>query len=126
VIRGGITLLAIVTVITGCGTSGRHASEASQSHYTLRQIKSAFVAQGFALQSLTRHPGLVVLADLQRAGAFGYQLTADKQHSGTEFLVYVGNGRDSAHQGNVWVGYSDGEAQSVKRALHRLAGSGTR
>jgi hypothetical protein len=120
VIKGGVTLLAVVFVMTGCGSSGSHASGGSQSDYTLRQVKAAFLAQGFTLQSVARRPGVVVLADLRRSGAFGYQHTGYTQDAGTQFLVFVGDGRHSAEQRNVWVGYGGDEVQSVKAALHGL------
>lgn len=125
VTRGGIALLAFVLVAAGCGSSsGRPATEsgAGRPQYTLRQVKAAFAAQGFTLQRLPGHRGgLVVLADLQRAGAFGYQRVGDKKHSGKQFLVFVGNGPHSAQQGNVWVGFSDGDGPAVRASLHQLA-----
>jgi hypothetical protein len=112
--RGIALVLVAGFVLAGCGSSG------ARHRYTLRQVKTAFAAQGITLRKMvgTRH--LVVLKDSQWFGPFGYQRVGDKQSSGTQFLVFVGNGPHSTQRGNVWVGYSAGEGATVRAALRKL------
>jgi hypothetical protein len=71
---------------------------------------------------MTRTRHLVVLADLQRAGAFGYQHIVHGTPSGREFLVFLGAGPHarSTRSGNLWVTYTASEASAEKVAVHRI------
>jgi hypothetical protein len=137
VARWTIAVIALACVVTGCGATSRHsATSVARPSYTLHQVKAAFATEGITLDKMLRTRRLVVLRRAGWFGPFGYQRTGGWAGASgsyslshppvTQFLVFVGNGRHSQQRGNVFVGYSEGEGQSVSAALRKLARSATR
>ena len=133
--RRRVALLAVAFVAAGCGAASRHSTTSvARQGYTLRQVKAAFASEGITLDKMLGTRRLVVLRRAGWFGPFGYQRTGgwtgasgsySRSHPVTQFLVFVGNGRHSEKRGNVFVGYSAGEAPTVDAALRKLALSAT-
>jgi hypothetical protein len=148
----GALAAASVVGVLGCGGAGKHAhtkpisSFSSQCdncvhRYTVKQVETAFAAQGIRLHKATRQPisGFVALqggqkphlvTTLVRLSAtktkrprLSHSLRLDRKHLGNDFaFIAEPSGRDYRIQraGNVIVSFDPSHAQSVTAALARF------
>jgi hypothetical protein len=151
-----VALVALVAAsvvgVLGCGGAAKHAhtkpisSFSSQCddcvhRYTVKQVETAFAAQGIRLRKATRQPisGFVVLeegqkshlvATLVRVSAtktklprLSHSLRLDRKDLGNDFaFIAEASGRDYRIQraGNVVAFFDPSHAQSVRAALARF------
>jgi hypothetical protein len=132
-----VALIALVAAsvvgVLGCGGAGKptrtkpltsfssHCDNCGH-HYTVRQVETAFAAQGIRLHKATRQPipGFVALQGGQKPHLVGTLVKVSARDLGNDF-AFIGepSGGDYRIQraGNVVASFDPSHAQSVRAAL---------
>ena len=118
--------IVILGAVSGCGSSrpkGVNFHSASR-HYTVREVESAFAAQGIPLQKDAKQPipGSILL----RGGHRPHLVSALVRVSGANgtYFVFLGvrsnSDRRTTRHGNVAASFDPTNAEGVKAAFARL------